>query len=133
MEKIEILPAWMKIFKGFSKIKKKDIVHFTRQLATMIKAGLPLTTALSILKYQSNLSMAKVVDEILRNIEGGSSFFNALNKQINIHRFLEIFTRAPVTCFLFIFLRSMPRQHYYLHFRINFFYLPENFNPIHAW
>ncbi|MEA3355294.1 MAG: type II secretion system F family protein, partial [Patescibacteria group bacterium] len=60
--------------------KKQDVVHFTRQLATMIKAGLPLTTALSILKYQSNLTMAKVVDEILRDIEGGGSFYKALSK-----------------------------------------------------
>ncbi|MEA3355503.1 MAG: hypothetical protein U9Q63_03405 [Patescibacteria group bacterium] len=62
MNKIEVMPAWMKMFEVFNKVKKQDVVHFTRQLATMIKAGLPLTTALSILKYQSNLTMAKVVD-----------------------------------------------------------------------
>ena len=80
MEKIEVMPAWMKMFNIFNKIKKQDVVHFTRQLATMIKAGLPLTTSLSILKYQSNLSMAKVVDEVLRDVEGGGSFYKALNK-----------------------------------------------------
>jgi type IV pilus assembly protein PilC len=80
MEKIDVIPAWMKVFKGFNKIRKDDVVHFTRQLATMIKAGLPLTTALSILKYQSNLSMAKVVDDILRDVEGGGSFYKALSK-----------------------------------------------------
>jgi type IV pilus assembly protein PilC len=46
----------------------------------MINAGLPLTTALSILKYQSNLSMAKIVDGILKDIEGGGSLYKALNK-----------------------------------------------------
>lgn len=80
MNKIEVLPPWMKILKGFTRIKKDDVVHFTRQLATMIKAGLPLTTALSILKYQSDLSMAKVVDEVLRDVEGGGSFYKALSK-----------------------------------------------------
>lgn len=80
MNKIEVMPAWMKMFEVFNKVKKQDVVHFTRQLATMIKAGLPLTTALSILKYQSNLTMAKVVDEILRDIEGGGSFYKALSK-----------------------------------------------------
>jgi len=56
------------------------VVHFTRQLATMIKAGLPLTTALSILKYQSTLAMTKVVEEVLREVEGGGSFSKALAK-----------------------------------------------------
>jgi len=46
----------------------------------MIVAGLPLTTALSILKFQSNLSMAKMVDEVLKDIEGGGSFYKALSK-----------------------------------------------------
>ena len=84
MEKIDVMPQWMKLFKGLQKVKRDDVVHFTRQLATMIKAGLPLTTALSILKYQSNLSMAKVVDEVLRDVEGGGSFYKALMKHKNI-------------------------------------------------
>jgi len=80
MEKIEVSPAWMKWMKGFQRIKNDDVVHLTRQLATMIVAGLPLTTALSILKFQSNLSMAKMVDEVLKDIEGGGSFYKALSK-----------------------------------------------------
>ena len=84
MDKIEVMPQWMKMFKGFTKIKRDDVVHFTRQLATMIKAGLPLTTALSILKYQSNLSLSKVVDEVLRDVEGGGSFYKALSKHKSI-------------------------------------------------
>jgi len=81
MEKIEVASGIAKWFKSLRRLKSDDVVHFTRQLATMINAGLPLTTALSILKYQSELSMGVVVDEILRDIEGGSSFFKALNKQ----------------------------------------------------
>ncbi|MBU1085312.1 MAG: type II secretion system F family protein [Candidatus Beckwithbacteria bacterium] len=84
MKKIEVLPAWMKMFEVFNKVRKQDVVHFTRQLATMVKAGLPLTTSLSILKYQSNLSMAKMVDDILRDVEGGSSFYKALSKHEGI-------------------------------------------------
>jgi len=84
LEKIEVMPEWMKVFKRFQRVKKEDVVHFTRQLATMINAGLPLTTALSILKYQSNLTMAKVVEEVLRDIEGGVSFFKALSKHKSV-------------------------------------------------
>lgn len=80
LNKIEILPAWLLWLNHWQRVKRRDVVHFTRQLATMVKAGLPLTTALSILKYQSGLAMAKVVDDILREVEGGGSFFKALAK-----------------------------------------------------
>ncbi|MBU2052373.1 type II secretion system F family protein [Patescibacteria group bacterium] len=84
LNKIEILPAWLKWLNRWQRVKQRDVVHFTRQLATMIKAGLPLTTALSILKYQSNLAMSKVIDEVLREVEGGGSFSKALSKYNNV-------------------------------------------------
>lgn len=84
LNKIEVLPAWLLWLNRWQRVKRTDVVHFTRQLATMIKAGLPLTTALSILKYQSSVAMAKVVDEVLREIEGGGSFSKALAKHGNI-------------------------------------------------
>lgn len=80
LDKIEILPAWLLWLNRWQRVKRQDVVHFTRQLATMIKAGLPLTTALSILKYQSNLAMVKVIDDTLREVEGGGSFSKALAK-----------------------------------------------------
>jgi len=84
LNKIEVLPGWLLWLNRWQRVKRQDVVHFTRQLATMIKAGLPLTTALSILKYQSNLAMAKVIDDILREVEGGGSFSKALTKHTNI-------------------------------------------------
>jgi len=55
-----------------------DVVTFTRQLSTMISAGLPLANGLSILVRQSETSMSRLVAEILREIEGGSSFAKSL-------------------------------------------------------
>ncbi|MDZ7586195.1 MAG: type II secretion system F family protein [Patescibacteria group bacterium] len=80
LEKIEVVPGWMKWIFSFKKVKKDDVVHFTRQLATMINAGLPLTQALTILKYQSGMRIGPIIDEVLRDVEGGSSFFKALSK-----------------------------------------------------
>ena len=84
LNKIEVLPSWLLWINRWQRVKKQDVVHFTRQLATMIKAGLPLTTALSILKCQSSLPMAKVTDDVLREIEGGGSFSKALAKHSRV-------------------------------------------------
>ncbi|GAB4027051.1 MAG: type II secretion system F family protein [Candidatus Microgenomates bacterium] len=61
-----------------NKVKFEDIVNFTRQLSTMIGAGLPLTDALSILQMQASPVLQSKISQILRNIEGGSTFASAL-------------------------------------------------------
>jgi type IV pilus assembly protein PilC len=66
------------LFSFGQKIKFEDIVNFTRQLSTMIGAGLPLTDALSILQVQVPPALQTVVADILRSIEGGSTFADAL-------------------------------------------------------
>lgn len=63
-----------------SKVKFTDLVNFTRQLATMINAGLSLATALSILEEQSQSEMNKLTSSLLKDIEGGLSFSEALAK-----------------------------------------------------
>ncbi len=63
-----------------NKIKFEELVNFTRQLATMINAGLPLATSLSILEEQSKTDMAKLTGNLLKDVEGGLSFSMALDK-----------------------------------------------------
>jgi len=57
-----------------------DVATFTRQLATMVNAGLPITEALLILRSQSKGAMQKVVAQLLTDVEGGESLSNALSK-----------------------------------------------------
>lgn len=75
----------------FSGVKYNDIVNFTRQLSTMITAGLPLTEALSILEQQGKPAMVKVISELLKEIEGGSTFSKALGKFPN--HFTKVYTQ----------------------------------------
>ena len=63
-----------------NKIKFDDVVTFTRQFSTMIASGLALTEALSILELQSSKPLAKVLGEVLRDIQGGTSLGDALDK-----------------------------------------------------
>lgn len=65
-------------------IKFTDVVNFTRQLSTMISAGLPLATSLSILVQQSKSDMSRLVANLLQEIEGGTAFGDALAKHPKI-------------------------------------------------
>lgn len=65
-------------------VSSNDIVNFTRQLSTMISAGLPLASALSILVRQSKPEMSKLVATILEEIEGGLTFADALEKHPDV-------------------------------------------------
>jgi type IV pilus assembly protein PilC len=60
--------------------KESDVSTFTRQLATMVNSGLPITEALLILRTQSGGSMQKIIAQILADIEGGESLSAALSK-----------------------------------------------------
>jgi type IV pilus assembly protein PilC len=67
------------------KITEKDLVIFTRQFATMIGAGLPLVQALDILSKQTeNKLFAKNIETIKNDVEGGSTFADALKKHPKI-------------------------------------------------
>lgn len=63
------------------KVKIKDLVVFTRQLATMISAGVPLNRSLATLQAQtSNKYFNSVINEVSKDVEGGLSFADALGK-----------------------------------------------------
>jgi len=63
------------------KIKLDDLVVFSRQLATMIDAGIPLVNSLGILAEQiENDNLRKIVGVVRQDIEGGTSFCDALAK-----------------------------------------------------
>jgi type IV pilus assembly protein PilC len=67
------------------KVKTKEIVIFTRQFSTMINAGLPLVQCLDILSSQQpNPSFKKVTSQIKVDVEGGSTFADALSKHPKI-------------------------------------------------
>ncbi len=74
-------PKEMKISFGAPKVKDMHIVILTRQLATMIDAGLPLVQCLEILGSQTeNITLAKTVVQVRTDVEGGSTFAEALKK-----------------------------------------------------
>ncbi|MEN5286503.1 type II secretion system F family protein [Stenotrophomonas lactitubi] len=64
-----------------SAIKARDIAFFSRQMATMMKSGVPIVSALDIIgSGHKNPRMKKMVDTIRTDIEGGSSLHEAVSK-----------------------------------------------------
>ncbi len=62
-------------------VKEKDVVVFTRQFSTMIDAGLPLVQALDILASQvASKKFASVITQIKNDVEGGTTYADALHK-----------------------------------------------------
>jgi len=75
---------------GGAKVKLEDLVVFSRQLATMIDAGIPLVQALGILAEQvENKVLKNVVLTVRQDIEAGMSFCDALSKHPAV--FSELF------------------------------------------
>lgn len=67
--------------RGGKSIKPKDIAIFTRQLATMMKAGVPLLQAFDIVgRGNSNASVTKLLNDVRLDVETGSSLSAAFRK-----------------------------------------------------
>ena len=69
------------LFSGKKKITSKDVTLFTRQLATMMKAGVPLLQSFDIVaRGHSNPSMQRLLMEIKADVEKGSSLTQAFSR-----------------------------------------------------
>ena len=66
---------------GKKKIKVEDVLIFSKQFATMVKAGLPILQVLSMLRDQlENPSLKEVIEEIRRSLEGGVTLSKCFEK-----------------------------------------------------
>ncbi len=77
-----------KASKNMGKISETDIVLFTRQLATMIDAGLPLVTGLTALYEQCDprrqAGLKRVIGDLSARVQSGDSFYDAIVKHPRI-------------------------------------------------
>lgn len=65
----------------FQRIKTKDKVLFSRQLATLINAGLPLVQSLrQVANQTTNKAFKTVINEVISDVEAGTAFSAALEK-----------------------------------------------------
>ncbi len=65
-------------FRGGKRVSEKDVTFFTRQLATMLKAGVPLLQSFEIVaRGHSNARFSRLMMEVKSRIEAGSSLADA--------------------------------------------------------
>lgn len=66
---------------GVGKIKSRDIMLFARQMATMIRAGVPVLQAFAVVADSlKKPAMSALVQELMNEVAAGSSFSDALRK-----------------------------------------------------
>lgn len=71
--------------KAGGKVKGKVLMIFTRQLATLVEAGLPLLRGLTVLaKQEKNKNMQKTITTLADSVQGGSTFSEGLGQHPRI-------------------------------------------------
>lgn len=73
------------------KVKPKNLMIFTRQLATLIDSGLPLVRSLTVLeKQEPNALLKHTVNQLADNVQGGSTFSESLAQHPSIFNKLYV-------------------------------------------
>ena len=77
-----------KASKNMGKVSETDTVLFTRQLATMVDAGLPLVTGLTALYEQCDprkqMGLKRTIGDLSARVQSGDSFYDAIQKHPKI-------------------------------------------------
>ncbi|MCJ7805023.1 type II secretion system F family protein, partial [Patescibacteria group bacterium] len=71
---------FLQIKRSLGRVTVQDRVNFTRQLSTMINAGLTITEALSILELQASPAVGRLISDVLHQVESGVTLSDALEK-----------------------------------------------------
>ena len=81
-----------------NRIRGKDKVFFTRQLSTLVEAGLPITQSLhTILDQTKNKRMQEVIQDIITSVEGGKTLHDAVAKHPDVFNNYIALVRAGET------------------------------------
>ena len=94
---VEVVPSMFSLEEAFPtlfRVKPRDVIIFSRQLATLLRSGISLLPALEILQGQVTSSRAfkKVLESVVDDLRSGSSFTQSISKHPTV--FSEIYCRT---------------------------------------
>lgn len=79
LKPVATMPAIEQVFPSLFKIKQKEIINFSRQLATLFEAGVGVVSALEIIREQTgNRLFRKILVAVIDDLRAGTSFSDAL-------------------------------------------------------
>ena len=82
--------SWGDFFPAFQSISKKDVIVFSRQLATLYQSGVPLTKSLdSLMEFARNKKFKEILAEIKRDVESGQTLSKSFARHPKV--FSEIY------------------------------------------
>lgn len=100
MESTEITVWYAKFLDFFNRVRRIDLMIFTRQLATMLESAIPLNDALKSLYRQTrNIALREAVFEVSTDIDSGLSLSQSLERHGNIFSefYINLIKAAEVT------------------------------------
>lgn len=93
--------VWLdRILKFFRRVKKKDLMVFSRQFATLLSAKIPLSSSLKTLSNQTqNLILKETINEMISDIDAGLSLSQSLERHPEVFSefFVNMVRSAEVT------------------------------------
>ncbi len=70
-----------RLLPNMSRVRSRDVIDFSRQLATLLESGIPILTALQLLEKQAPAAaLREIIAGLAEELRGGSSFSQALGK-----------------------------------------------------
>lgn len=74
--------GWLANLPFFRPVAPKELAIFTRQLGTLVKAGMPLLRSLEVLaKQQANLKFRRIIENLAEGIRSGSTLSDAMKRE----------------------------------------------------
>jgi len=81
LKPVRTRPGLEELMPTFFGVKPRDLIVFSRQLATLIESGITILSALQMLKEQtSNKALKKALQKVIEDVQEGESFSEALKK-----------------------------------------------------
>jgi len=84
LQPVRPLPRLDEIIPSLFGVKPREIINFSRQLATLVESGIALLPAIELLRQQSRGPLARVLGEITRSIKDGAPFSAAVAEHPNV-------------------------------------------------
>ena len=100
LEDAETVHWYDRVSKFFSRVRRKDLIIFMRQFATLLEVQIPLNQALKILVEQTtNPTLKEAVLEVAEDVDSGLSLSQAMERQEGVFPdfYIEMFRAAEVT------------------------------------